>query len=283
MDEPSVNAPGRRVFEICPVRGNRVVARDSVVLTVETSLARAPRAGQFAMVHPLRAGCLLARPFSILDYRPAPAGRGSDTAAVGELDLLVKVVGRGTRALAELRPGDPVRLLAPLGRWFDDPQLRQRRIVMVAGGVGIVPLHLLARELVAEGLPAPLGMFGARTPEDIPLELFDAHRDVWQLWVERGADPVRRLRDGLVTTGLLEALERQPDAVVATCGPTPMMKAVAGICRQRGVPLWLCLEEQMGCGAGVCRACVVPDAHEPRMRTVCREGPVFRLDEIAYV
>jgi dihydroorotate dehydrogenase electron transfer subunit len=61
-----------------------------------------------------------------------------------------------------------------------------------------------------------------------------------------------------------------------------MMKAVAGICRPRGVPLWLCLEEQMGCGAGVCRACVVPDAREPRMRTVCKEGPVFRLDEIDY-
>jgi dihydroorotate dehydrogenase electron transfer subunit len=292
----------RRTLGICAVRGNRTVAHDTVILTIDVDLQQMPRAGQFAMVHPLRAGCLLGRPFSILDYKPpapgrlgrpggprAMAGTGelSERAGPGAMEILVKAVGRGSRALAKLSAGDRVRVFAPLGRPFDDPQLRAGPLVMVAGGVGIVPLHLLARELAAERLasastPAPLGLFGARTPSDIPTELFDRRSDNWRLWVEREPDRAAGMRQGMVTDGLREALEQQPDAVVATCGPTPMMREVARTCRQSNVPLWLCLEAQMGCGAGVCRACVVPDACESRMRTVCKEGPVFRLEEIAY-
>ena len=61
-----------------------------------------------------------------------------------------------------------------------------------------------------------------------------------------------------------------------------MMKAVAGICAEANAPLWVCLEEQMGCGAGVCRACVIPSAGGDRMCTVCKEGPVFAVSDIQF-
>jgi dihydroorotate dehydrogenase electron transfer subunit len=249
----------------------REVARDTVILGVEVPWNGPVRPGQFAMVH---LGddheYVLPRPYSILDVHD------------GRMDLLVKIAGRGSRALTRVRAGDTVRVFGPLGRWFDAPLLRERPAILVAGGVGVVPLHLLARELKAGEGPRPLPIFGARTPLDLPMTILgDEPAGPWQLWVEE--DPHEGMRRGRVTEGLLEALDTTVDAVVATCGPTPMMHAVARICGERGVPLWVCLEEQMGCGAGVCRACVIEDAREPRMRTVCKEGPVFAVEEIRFV
>lgn len=256
----------RRQLRRCAVVRNRPVARDTVVIDFEWGDRQRFEAGQFVMVHPLRAGCLLPRPFSILDQSDAT------------LSILVKVVGKGSAALAALQAGEELRAFGPLGSSFDAPALRERPAILVAGGVGLVPLHVLARELRREGTVIPL--FGAQTPADLPRELFQGDDSNWQLWVEREVDT--NCREGLVTTGLREALQEHPAAVVATCGPTPMMRAVAAICRDAGHPLWLCLEEQMGCGAGVCRACVIGDAHSDRMRTVCKEGPVFALDDIRF-
>jgi len=254
-----------RTLALGTVARNESVARDTVILHVDIQLEQRPRAGQFAMVHPLIPECLLARPLSILDY------------ADGRMQLLVKEAGVGTRAMCEMSLGASMRVFGPLGRSFDQPEVRSSPLILVAGGVGLVPLHLLARELAEEGKAAPTRLFGARTPNDLPMSLLQSG---WELWVEDRAGDDHR--EGLVTAGLVQALERSPDAVVVTCGPTPMMKAVAAICRPRGQSLWFCLEEQMGCGAGVCRACIVPAADEKAMRTVCNDGPVFHMDEIAY-
>lgn len=253
----------------CRVTGHRTVARNTDILSIQVDLPNPPRSGQFAMLHPEAAGCLLPRPFSVLSYRD------------DVMEILIKEVGVGSRALMEKRAGERVRVFAPLGRGFDVSALKAQPVVLVAGGVGLVPLYVLSRELAAAGAPAPVRLFGAQTPDDLPVELLEDALHPWQNWVERQPGPGHR--EGLVTQGLAKVLDANPQVVVATCGPTPMMKAVAQECRRRGVVVWVCLEEQMGCGAGVCRACVVPDAHEPRMRTVCSEGPVFRLDEIEYV
>jgi dihydroorotate dehydrogenase electron transfer subunit len=260
-----VGAIVTRVLRQARVLANRAVARATCILDLEMELEEPARAGQFAMVHPGIEGCLLPRPLSILE------------AAGGRLRLLVKEVGRGTRALAALRPGEAVRVFAPLGRPFDDPRLQGGPVILVAGGVGLVPLWRLLQERRASGATGAVALFGARTCEDLPTELLEG----WRLWVEE--DPGVGMGHGTVVRGFEEALVEMPDAVVATCGPTPMMQAVARRAASEGRPTWVCLEEQMGCGAGVCRACVVEAADHRRMRTVCREGPVFALDEIDYV
>jgi dihydroorotate dehydrogenase electron transfer subunit len=247
---------------------NTTVARDTVILRVDMGLPQLVEPGQFAMVHPLRAGCILPRPFSILD------------ADADSLTILVKVVGKGSRALAALRPGEELRIFAPLGSSFDVSALSERECILVAGGVGLVPLHMLARRLRESAAHPVIPIFGARSEEDLPRSLLRKEDVAWRLWVEKPSKP--DCRKGLVTAGLEEAFEEHPDAVVTTCGPTPMMRAVATICRRERRPLWLCLEEQMGCGAGVCRACVVPAAAGDRMRTVCKDGPVFALDDIQF-
>ena len=261
-------ATSPRVLESATVIENREVARDTHVLRLTSSWSGRLIPGQFAMVHPLRRGCLLPRPFSLLD------------AGEGWMEILVKRAGRGSEAVLESRAGEELRLFAPLGRGFDGPELFERPAILVAGGVGVVPLHLLARRIEAAG-GHPLPIFGARENVDLPRPLFEGQATRWQLFVENG--PEADCREGRVTVGLLEALEQHPDAVVATCGPTPMMKAVGRMATEQNRSVWVCLEEQMGCGAGVCRACVVPHAHEERMCTVCKEGPVFRVDEIQYL
>jgi dihydroorotate dehydrogenase electron transfer subunit len=177
--------------------------------------------------------------------------------------------------------GAEVRIFAPLGSTFLIDEFTSRPAILVAGGVGVVPLHMLSRRIREAGGQA-LPIFGGRAPEDLPLAILgDEPAGPWQLWVESGASG--SLREGLVTAGLEEALDAHPDAIVATCGPTPMMHAVARICRERKAPLRVCLEEQMGCGSGVCRACVVDDAHRETRRTVCLDGPVFDVDQIRFL
>jgi len=258
-----------RVLTEAPVLRNQEVARNTVVLTLEIALEQPPRPGQFAMVHPLAEGCLLPRPFSILSYRDR------------ELEILVKEVGRGSRALMRMRAGDRTRIFAPLGSSFpEQPGLLDGPVVLVAGGVGIVPLWWLANDLHDAGHPHR-ALLGARTPADLPRPLLERGPGGWESWVE--ADPDPDCEVGLVTDGLRRALEELPaDTRVATCGPTPMMVAVHAMCRESDRPLWVCLEEQMGCGSGVCRACVIPHADDTRMRTVCQEGPVFPVSGIRF-
>lgn len=261
---------GRRTLANARVVAREEVARDTVVIRYAIDLELPVVPGQFAMVHPGDDDrYVLPRPLSILDY--------SD----GELQLLIKNAGRGSAELAAMEAGEELRIFAPLGASFDCEEFVGRKAILIAGGVGVVPLHMLSRQLKARG-EQPLPIFGARSPEDLPLGILgDEPAGPWQLWVESGASD--ELRQGLVTAGLEEALDAAPDAIVATCGPTPMMHAVARICRDRGVPLRVCLEEQMGCGAGVCRACVVDATSGPTRRTVCVDGPVFDVDTIRFL
>ena len=259
-----------RTFVEAEVVSRREVARDTYVIGYGLDFAGEVQAGQFAMVHTGDDDeYVLPRPYSILDV------------VDGRMDLLVKIAGRGSRHLVGLPEGTRVRVLAPLGTGFPVHEFVSRPSVLVAGGVGVVPLWRLAREVKRAG-GSTLPLFGARTPIDLPMDLLgDDPAGPWELWVEQDAHD--GLHTGLVTKGLELALDADPELMVATCGPTPMMHAVARICREREVPLWVCLEEQMGCGSGVCRACVIEDAHLPKMLTVCKEGPVFPLDAIRFL
>ena len=276
-----------RTLGVARVSARREVASGSWLIDLEVELEETVRPGQFAMVHPLKDAFLLPRPFSILDYQE------------GTLRLLVKEVGAGSRLLAHLPVEEELRVFAPLGVGFPLKEFRDREVVLVAGGVGLVPLWRLREDLLAAGEREPLALFGARTMADLPLPLLQG----WRIRVEEdGAsaggeglvamkDPVRGPADkefpavekGLVTLGLKEILDGRRGAAVALCGPDPMMKAAARIAHELGVEVWVCLEEQMACGAGVCRSCAVKAAGGDAMKTVCKDGPVFRLDEIDYV
>jgi dihydroorotate dehydrogenase electron transfer subunit len=229
-------------------------------------VAREARAGQFVM---LKAGdCgepLLRRPISIMRTDP---DRGSFT-------VFVKVVGPGTRALAALRPGDSARCLGPLGRPFAAPPPGTEAL-LIAGGYGIAPFVLFSRELRAAGV-AHRVFYGGRTAADLQLRRPFAEAGVPLVETTEDGSLGRR---GRVTEALQECLdaERGPFALFA-CGPDPMLHAVAELAARTGLPAQVSLDPFMGCGTGICLACVVrvqaPDEPESRYRCACTEGPVF--------
>ncbi|MBM4117731.1 NAD-dependent dihydroorotate dehydrogenase B electron transfer subunit [bacterium] len=252
-------------------------------LRVEAEGLPAGTPGQFSLLAPAAPGAwdpLLPRPLSLLD------------AGAGWQRFLFKVVGRGTAQLAALRAGDRVGLLGPLGRAFGGLERDAEaagEIVLVGGGVGIPPLHFLARRLSAAGRPCR-ALFGFNREAEIPrallaaLDVADAAgtepatRPAAELCTLDGSAGVR----GNPVARLVETLGDGPLAIKA-CGPAPMLAALRAAARA-GDALELSLEERMACGVGVCRGCVVPvvdGAGGWRYAAICREGPVFDAASLA--
>ena len=243
-------------------------------------------------------GVMLRRPISVHDV---------DEQA-GTLSLLIQIVGNGTRRLSELKVGDPLNLVYPLGHGFSIPttlhtpsplrgtppslggeQLTQEeptdssprlgegdrpkggggvyRALLVGGGAGIAPLLHLAKVLKAKGVSCTI-LLGGRTASLIPV------RDEFHPYGEvcLSTDDGSLGHKGLVVENPAFAASYD---IIYTCGPTPMMKAVARSAAERGIRCEVSLENMMACGVGACLCCVTDtdDGH----RCVCKDGPVFDI------
>ena len=237
-------------------------------LTLQAPLiAASAQPGQFVM-----AACgatldpLLRRPFSI--HRCI----GSE-----QIQLLFKVVGRGTRMLSELIPGQPLSLIGPLGRGFH--LLPEASICLLGGGVGIAPLLFLADRLFAAFPPSPACtvLLGSRTARE--LEPLATEFDSLGCLVETATDDGSLGHHGLVTDLLAAHLTTVQQVYV--CGPQPMMATVAGLCRAAQVACEASLEAHMACGLGACLGCAIHGA-DNKYRHVCKHGPVFKAEEVAW-
>jgi dihydroorotate dehydrogenase electron transfer subunit len=243
--------------------------------------------GQFAMLSAgalggaVRTDPLLPRPMAI--YRAEP-GNGS-----ADVEILYRVVGRGTALLADALQGQRVGFVGPLGRAFPRPR-SDERVIIVAGGTGIASVYDLAAQL-AGSHPVEI-LFGARTATDLmAIEDFEALEVTLRTATEDGSVGTR----GLVTELLESALDEVPngpqgsvassgDATVRgrrvyTCGPTAMMKRCAELAAQRGVPCIAALENVMACGFGVCLGCATP-LKRGGFALVCCDGPAFDAESI---
>jgi dihydroorotate dehydrogenase electron transfer subunit len=209
-------------------------------------------------------------------------------AAEDTVEFVYQVLGRGTQALSQLRPGDGVDALMPLGNTFPlGPVVDEgRRALVVTGGVGSASVLMLAKTLALRGADVRV-LFGGRTAKHLP-----GWRDFDELPcpTRYATDDGSKGEKGFVTALLeseLDAGVPPGGAAVYACGPWPMMARVASICRERGVPSWSSVEAPMGCGFGICVACVV-ETHEGyfpgpfRYQKVCTEGPVFPSEAIVW-
>lgn len=224
------------------------------------------RPGQFVMLGPLEPAQLdpfLNRPFSIHRLRP------------GGIELLMAVVGRGTRMLAELPLGREVGLLGPLGNGFDLPDAASS-LLLVGGGAGVAPLFFAAEAGLAAGHHCRL-LYGAATAE---LLVPTAELAAAGCEVELATDDGSRGHPGLVTELLVARLADagQRAALVLACGPEPMLAAVAAACKAAGVAAQVSLENRMACGTGACMGCA--EIIRGRPERVCTEGPVFDAGEV---
>ncbi|MBR5747602.1 MAG: dihydroorotate dehydrogenase electron transfer subunit [Prevotella sp.] len=180
--------------------------------------------------------------------------------------LLVAVVGDGTRRLAQLQAGEKLNCLLPLGNGFTMPQKKEERILLVGGGVGVAPLLYMGAQMALKGCE-PTFLLGARTARD--LLMLDVFRKYGRVYVttEDGSEGEK----GFVTNHSL--LQKEQFDRIATCGPTPMMKAVARYARQANTTCEVSLENLMACGLGACLCCV--EKTTEGNLCVCKEGPVF--------
>lgn len=241
-----------------------------------TAVAHA-RPGQFVMLRGAWGRELLnPRAFSVLDV-PDPA----------RFTILAKAYGEGTRRLKQAAAGDPITVTGPLGAAFPAP-IPGVRDLLVAGGVGLPPLHFYARQHARQaqgtGRSGQVEMFyGGRDRDDLVL-LGDL--EAWGIPAHLATEDGSAGARGYVTTALvprLDAAARAGEPVrVLACGPTPMLKAVRKLVLEREVQAWLCLEENMACGFGVCLGCAVPVYGPKPYRYCCSDGPVFDAREVRW-
>ncbi len=210
---------------------------------------------------------LLRRPFSI--HRRVDDG----------IDLLYRVVGPTTRAMAALSPGGVVDLLGPLGNGFTVPAAAGR-ITLAAGGIGVAPLVFLAETLVVSFRNRPVidVFLGGRNRDDLLC------RDDFKrlgLPVTVTTDDGSAGRQCLVTLPLeLAAAAAAPDLICA-CGPPGMLRCVAQMAISRGIACQVSIETLMACGMGACLGCAVAGAQRqaPYLH-VCKDGPVFEAQAL---
>jgi len=231
-------------------------------------IASSVRPGQFVMVRvaPGR-DPLLRRPFAVYSTRD------------GAIEILYRVVGRGTALLAHVSPGETLSLLGPIGTPFQILRSVNRALV-VAGGIGIASVTVLLETLRSQGVDATLYYGFKGKGEELELERYrrlTAHMEI-------SSDDGCFGRAGLVTDRITQGREEGPENaadVWYACGPVPMLRVVAREAAVRGMACQVSLEARMACGLGVCLGCAVQTVGQG-YRRVCRDGPVFHASEIVW-
>lgn len=191
-----------------------------------------------------------------------------------ELWLLIQIAGEGTRKLSTLRQGDILNMIIPLGNTFTLPQNKKARLLLVGGGVGIAPMLFLGAYLQNKGDYACTFLLGGRSESNLlQLDEFNKYGRVLTT-TEDGTKGEK----GFVTDHSI--LETEKFDAIYSCGPTPMMKAVAACALRTNTFCEVSLENTMACGFGACLCCVT-DTTEGNV-CVCSDGPVFNITKLKW-
>ena len=220
--------------------------------------------GQFVSVYCPDPSRLLPRPVSLCEA----------DAASGRIRLVYRITGEntGTHILAQLRQGDYLRVLGPIGNGYPMDLAQGKKVLLVGGGIGIPPMLETAKRL-----EDPVPVLGYR---DLPFlnKDFEEYAKVFTA-TEDGSAGTR----GTVLDVIRE--EKLYGDMIFACGPLPMLRAVAAYAAGNHIPCWVSLEERMACSVGACLGCVCrtksEDPHfRTRTRRVCKDGPVFPAEEV---
>ena len=224
-------------------------------------MAKAAVPGQFIAVYPNDSARLLPRPISICETDPEKE----------LLRIVYRVAGEGTKELSSCRAGDTLSIMGPLGNGFP---LKDKKALLIGGGIGIPPMLELAKALSCE----KTAVLGYRDSQTFLAEETGKY-----------AGLAVATEDGSVGTKgtVLDAIKAQglKADIIYACGPTPMLRALKEYAAKEGIECWISLEERMACGVGACLGCVchskdVDEHSNVRNKRVCKDGPVFLADEV---
>lgn len=231
-------------------------------LWLKVSFAKEVRPGHFVSLYSADLSRLLPRPISICESRMEEDA----------IRLVYRIAGAGTLEFSNLEKGESVPIIGPLGNGFPVEEYRNRRVLLVGGGIGIPPLLSCARELEDKVFAV-----GYRSETYLLDDL------------QKEADVYVATEDGsLGTSGnVLDAISANnvKADVIFSCGPKPMLRALKAYAGKAGIPCYVSMEERMACGIGACLACVCKttgiDGHSHvNNARICKDGPVFRAEEV---
>lgn len=240
---------------------NSLIARGIYKLAFSCAdMARMALPGQFVHVKVNDSSRILRRPFSVSDVID------------DVLYIVYQVRGAGTRTLSQLKPGDEIDVIGPLGKGFDVDKAKHRALV-VGGGLGIAPMVYLAKNL-GEKARVFLGYKDQ-------LFLMDEFNSPI-VSTETGEYGYRGFITELVE-GYLKQCDFTPDIIYA-CGPVGMLKSIRALSQRYRIPCEISLEERMGCGIGACLvcSCKIKSGESWHYKRVCADGPVFTADEVIF-
>ena len=296
-------------FSKAKIISRQMLTEDICSLWAEVPFAGMAHAGQFVSFYLNDPSHLLPRPISICDI----------SRRLGALRFVFRIVGEGTRQLAELRTGDEIEVLGPLGNGYPLEEASGKRLLLAAGGLGVPPMLGIIRDLYDEPcgagrVTAPEGTKeydfrtssaasaedgkASVTPADgfrrPPLAVTCAlgYRHDLFLYDEISENTAVSIATDDGSSGVhgtvIDAIRqiKTPYDLIFACGPKPMLKALAAFAKEKEIPLWVSMEERMACGVGTCLGCVCkttePDPHyHVNYKRVCKDGPVFKAEELA--
>jgi len=242
-------------------------------------IANRVKPGQFVMLQVSNDGIpLLRRPFSV--YKSYPADH-PDERKRGDLTIVYKTVGKGTRKMTALKKGQKVGLIGPLGNGFTLPPLpSSEKRILIGGGMGIVSLFSLTERLGGRNLTV---LIGGRTQSDVLcVDDFKKSKSRVLTATEDGSMGMRGTVVDLFFSQRKRFKKNEKYSIYA-CGPVAMLRALARAVPFKNVACQVSLEARMGCGFGACWGCVVRTNHpKTPYQRVCKDGPVFALKDIVW-
>ncbi len=254
-----------------PIVFNRKVNRYHYLLQVRTpDICGSCQPGQFILVQPDRWSTFLRRPFSIFSVNRL------------NLDILYKVVGKGTEIMKSKRVGDYVDVIGPLGNGFN---IVKGKVVLVGGGCGVAPLFFLGRRL--RNKKGSVVILGAKDRENL-LCLKEFRNLGFQVITstEDGSYGTKGKATDLLKRLLKEKRDKGYKTIYSS-GPREMLKSVFKIAKRSRISTQISLEENMACGVGACMGCVVKfrddsSVNSYSFKRICKDGPVFDASQIVW-
>ncbi len=234
--------------------GNTKIADRTYLMKLEGDTSAITKPGQFVNIK--LDGFFLRRPISVCDCED------------GRLTIIYKVVGNGTRAMSELSFGDELDVLCGLGNGYDTSKSGDSP-VLIGGGVGVPPMYMLCKRLIAEGKRVTVILGFNSEKEVFGVDEFKA----------AGAEVYVTTVDGSVGTKgfVTDALKNLDYTYFYTCGPMPMFRAIESVAKTSGQ---YSFEERMGCGFGACMGCTCKTKYGNKR--ICKDGPVLEREEIVW-